>query len=453
MKTRVDTAMAGASQRAVPPRRAAGASSSRRCTREVMSPPSTSALIGSPIGVTGGVRRATLTSAAASAHRARSPSPAPRSAACSDADGPPPLERPRDARGGEQVGRGAHREPLQVVEGAPVPELVSDRRAQLLVGQRVEDRLRDQQARAQHADQRHDRSIRVDRERRHGDSGEGEWPRRPHPVGRPSRRAPPRRHAAHDRRADDGRRRDGQRGQRDVEALDELPRLVAPVRRQKHDDDEKRRHQGRRQPQRQTECPVTGTRYRCRSRCLARRQRSRRRSPLATLSRTNQASASVVPCSRKGSVVIGSSRDRRRAAFRESDVRARRAARGRDPTPHPPATTGAAAARRRAAAAGSGPARSPPRLPADRAWRRRVDERAADLPPRQQSLLEQPIHRRHHGRVGDRRTEALARFADVDFTGLPDDVHDLTLEHAEAALENLARRLESPEEERRLHHR
>ena len=88
-----------------------------------------------------------------------------------------------------------------------------------------------------------------------------------------------------------------------------------------------------------------------------------------------------------------------------------------------------------------------------RVARRRVDECAAGFASRQQPLLEQPVHRRHHRRVGDCGTEPLARFADVDFAGLPHDRHDLTLESAEAAFEHLARRLESPEQKRPVHHR
>src|SRR5437588_8410833 len=76
-----------------------------------------------------------------------------------------------------------------------------------------------------------------------------------------------------------------------------------------------------------------------------------------------------------------------------------------------------------------------------------IDERASDFPAGQQSLPEQPIHRRHDRRVRDRGTETIARVPHRDFLLLPHERHDVTLERAEAPLEKVARRFEAPEEE------
>ena len=140
---------------------------------------------------------------------------------------------------GEQIRRGAHREPLEVVQRAPVPELVRDAGAQLLVGERVEHRPRDQQARTQHADQRHHRRVGVDRKRRHRvpASASGR-PARIHAV-RASRRA-----RQPTRRARPPRRATASASTANVVSVTSNPstdfaRLVAPVGRQEQDGDER----------------------------------------------------------------------------------------------------------------------------------------------------------------------------------------------------------------------
>src|SRR3954471_17332771 len=96
-----------------------------------MSPPPTSALIGSAIETGAGIRRATFTSADASAHRVSPLTPAPRSAARSagagaaidgvlGGRGPPTLDGAGRRRDREQIRRRSHREPLEIIERAPV---------------------------------------------------------------------------------------------------------------------------------------------------------------------------------------------------------------------------------------------------------------------------------------------------------------------------------------------
>src|SRR5436309_5056389 len=76
-----------------------------------------------------------------------------------------------------------------------------------------------------------------------------------------------------------------------------------------------------------------------------------------------------------------------------------------------------------------------------------IHEGAAGLAARQQPLLEQAIHRRHHGGVGDLAAEPIARVADADLAAVPDNRHHVALERAEALLEEIARRFEAPEQE------
>ena len=161
---------------------------------------------------------------------------------------PAPLQRARSTGGEQQIRRRAHREALEVVQGAPVAELVRHTCAEFLFVQRLQHRPRDQEPGTQHADESHQRRVRVDRERRHRRVGKRERPRHAHPLVGPALRASPGRHAASNGADHDGERNDGQRREADVESLDELTRLVPPVGRQEHERHECERESGRRQP-------------------------------------------------------------------------------------------------------------------------------------------------------------------------------------------------------------
>src|SRR5438105_10208766 len=76
-----------------------------------------------------------------------------------------------------------------------------------------------------------------------------------------------------------------------------------------------------------------------------------------------------------------------------------------------------------------------------------IDERAADFATRQKSLLVEPVHRRHYGRVRDTCAHQIACFANADLALLPCERHHFTLERAEAVLQQLVRRLEAPQQQ------
>ena len=132
-----------------------------------------------------------------------------------------------------------------------MPQLVGDARGELFVRQRMHQAARDQQARAQDADERHQRIVGVDRECGNGRSGDRDRPGAAQPGARPAARAPPRRDPAHTAAADQHRGGNRTGGERQIESFRRLPRLVAPVRRQEYGADEERRGECGQDPQRE----------------------------------------------------------------------------------------------------------------------------------------------------------------------------------------------------------
>src|SRR5581483_5266975 len=75
-----------------------------------------------------------------------------------------------------------------------------------------------------------------------------------------------------------------------------------------------------------------------------------------------------------------------------------------------------------------------------------VDERTAHLTSVQQTFLEEPVHRRHHCRIGDRRAQLFACVSYTDLGALPRQAHHAALERAERNFEEFPRRFEPPEQ-------
>ena len=83
-------------------------------------------------------------------------------------------------------------------------------------------------------------------------------------------------------------------------------------------------------------------------------------------------------------------------------------------------------------------ARSDRRLDVLTRVRRAVDERATFPHPLEESLLEQPVQRRHDRRVGDGTSELRTDLPDANTIAPPDDVHDLTFKVSQRRSEQVA---------------
>ena len=139
------------------------------------------------------------------------------------------------------------------------------------------------------------------------------------------------------------------------------------------------------------------------------------------------------------------------ALSRESGAPGRRAARGLARTRHRPATTASAGNRRRDDRRGSGRAR----------WRRLLPFRHASPRPRYTNA--RPTLRRVSSPFLNSRSIVVItvvyatgelrrahRVLDVDLASIPHDRHHFAFERPEAVLENLVRRLETPEQKGRV---